>query len=199
MPNLTCIKFTGYMVFTSSVCIATNKFSVCVLNIDLGVYYSSSHADRQGSHSPGHPTVQFLIAYSMQASKSKGGRPGSIYYMNDVSVHVDRRKGGGGGKGGRSSNDRTILRSFLAASIRFVMESQKFVKRKKLLLIERMKNMLFYSVPPPPPSLPLSPLPPSVYLSRHWCHSSDHKTGGKGLGTRQEKAAGYLKGFSGCG
>ena len=161
MPNLTCIKFTGYMVFTSSVCIATNKFSVCVLNIDLGVYYSSSHADRQGSHSPGHPTVQFLIAYSMQASKSKGGRPGSIYYMNDVSVHVDRRKGGGGGKGGRSSNDRTILRSFLAASIRFVMESQKFVKRKKLLLIERMKNMLFYSVPPPPPFPPT--LPPSPF------------------------------------
>ena len=51
LPNLTRIKFTGYMVFAPSVHIATNTSSVCVQNIDLGVCYNSSHTNRQGSHS----------------------------------------------------------------------------------------------------------------------------------------------------
>ena len=115
LPNLTRIKFTGYMVFASSVHIATNTSSVCVQNIDLGVCYNSSHTNRQGSHSQ---AVQFLIAYSTQVSKSKGGRPGSVYNLNDVSVHRGRG-------GGRLSNDRTILRSFLAVSIQFVTSPKR--------------------------------------------------------------------------
>ena len=43
---------------------------------------------------PGLPTIQFLIACSMQKWR---GRPCIFYYVNDISVYLGRQSGGGGG------------------------------------------------------------------------------------------------------
>ena len=40
---------------------------------------------------PALPTIQVLIAYSMQ--KQGGGRPGSFYHVNDISVYLGRQRG----------------------------------------------------------------------------------------------------------
>ena len=59
-------------------------------------YHSQWHITRYSqplASFPGLPTVQFLIAWSMQ--KREGEGLVSFYHMNDVSVYLGRQRGGG--------------------------------------------------------------------------------------------------------
>ena len=105
------------------------------------------------------PTIQFLIACSMQKQR---GRPGPFYHMNDVSVYLGRQRGGEG-----FPIERTSLRPYLVVSAPSTGVSNVCEVKNVPLLVqneERVREMH---------SFDRGPLPASVYLGRHRHHSRD--------------------------
>ena len=89
--NLWFLHGTATYVFALWICNKKpkKKFGVCAV-------YCSHKLDNEGimipASFPGLPTIQF---WSLAVCKSRGRRPGSFYYMNDVSVYLGRQRGRG--------------------------------------------------------------------------------------------------------
>ena len=108
---------------------------------------------------PGLPTVQFLIACSMQ---NGGGRPGPFYHVNDVLSTRGRQRGGGVPNGFRPylvvSATSTGITPDL--NIREVKNIPLLFQNEECVCEMRSFDQG-------------GPLPPSVYLGRHWRHSHE--------------------------
>ena len=103
---------------------------------------------------PGLPTVQFLITCSMQKG---GGRAGPFYHVNDVSVYLGRQ-------------GSPIERMHFTPAFTVLNQGQyifRFMNIQNFSCWGRKYKINLQAC-----SFDGAPPPSSVYLDRHWRHSS---------------------------
>ena len=88
---------------------------------------------------PGLPTVQFLIACSMQKWR---GKPGPFYHVNDVSVYLRR-------EGEESSIERTSLGPYLVVTASGAGVSNICEAKNVPLLVQNEESMHKMRMIPP--------------------------------------------------